>query len=80
MNLAFLQTVWVAGLIAADSAGLLHPGDRCIAGDRAAVMENVGARGNRGKGGRCQAQDGERGEEHLFHRNSPSLVGRNVRL
>jgi hypothetical protein len=63
-----------AGLLV--SAGLLHLCRRRIPGDSAAVMENGGIRGDWRKGGRGEVQGGESGEEGVFHRNSPSSVGR----
>jgi hypothetical protein len=66
------------GLPPLELAGLLHPGGGCISGNRAAVMENGGV-GNGDNGG-AQAQGGESGKDQVFHRNSPSLVGRDVRL
>jgi hypothetical protein len=54
-------------------AGLLLPCSLGIPGDRAGGIR-------RGDNGSRQAQGCERCKDQAFHRNSPSIVGRDVRL
>ena len=58
-------------------AGLLQPRGRRIPSNRAAIMKNGGIRNRRN---RCQTEGEKRGTNEVFHRNSPSPVGREVRL
>jgi hypothetical protein len=60
------------------AAGLLPLSGLCITRDRAAIMENGGIRYRRE--GRCQAEGGEGCKDHVFHRNAPFFVERDVRL
>ena len=59
-------------------AGLLEPGGGRVTRDGAAVVERGGTSERRN--GSRQAQGGKSGKDQVLHRNSPSVVGRNVRL
>jgi hypothetical protein len=74
---ASMQSVRGPLCLLCERAGLLHPRGRRIAGNRAAVMEDGRIRD---RSDRREAEGEKRCANEVFHRNSPSLVGRDVRL